>query len=170
MAVVQYGTGLRVGELLGLNWSVIDFEKQTIRVERQLTNREGMVERTKGKKARITYLAGEALDALQRLRKERPGIGDAPVFLTPRGNRVMRHMYYAAFNAARASLGLDHATTHMLRKRGGTALYEATRDIRLVAKTLGHASIELTSKVYVQDSDISADDLAAFEARLRRAN
>ena len=47
----------------------------------------------------------------------------------------------------------DRITPHKLRATYGTHLYEQSGDIKLVASTLHHKSIETTSKHYVKDSD-----------------
>jgi integrase/recombinase XerC len=48
---------------------------------------------------------------------------------------------------------LKHITPHKLRSTFGTALYENTGDLYLVAEVLGHSSVETTRKHYANISN-----------------
>ena len=79
---VFYSTGIRVSELVGLNWADVDFQLGIIRVV------------GKGSKERIVPIGEVALQALrdysleQRKKWNSPCKGETPVFLNNRGERI----------------------------------------------------------------------------------
>ena len=49
----------------------------------------------------------------------------------------------------------EHITPHKLRKTYGTELYNETGDIYLVARALGHESVNTTKDHYIQENEDS---------------
>ena len=60
----------------------------------------------------------------------------------------------------------DRITPHKLRATYGTQLYANSGDIRLVASTLHHKSIETTSKHYVKDSADQHDQVVKYSSKM----
>jgi integrase/recombinase XerD len=136
VAMVLYGTGLRISEALALEVTDIDGSRGVLRV------RHG-----KGNKAREVMLAKEVYTWLRwywaKCRPRPPFL-----FALPRTGRppsmaaVRTSLSHAAVNAR---IG-KHVTPHVLRHSFATHLLEAGTDIRVVQALLGHASISTTAR------------------------
>ncbi|MCU1496924.1 MAG: Tyrosine recombinase XerC [Acidimicrobiales bacterium] len=144
---VLYGTGLRIGELVGLSLADLDMDAALLRAF------------GKGAKERIVPLGGHALRALvawlgaggrPRLepdRRARRGDAEA-LFLNTRGARLSRQGAYLVVRAAGERAGLAKAISpHVLRHSCATHMLDHGADIRTVQELLGHASIS-TTQVY----------------------
>ena len=68
---------------------------------------------------------------------------------------------------ATATTPLKHITPHKLRSTYGTALYQETGDIYLVADVLGHKDVNTTRKHYA-DMDENKKRAARNEVKLRQ--
>lgn len=90
------------------------------------------------------------------IEKERPRYlateDEAALFLSNRKKRMaVRSIEEMLQKYGETNLSLEDGETlhpHLLRRTYGTALYNATGDIRLVADTLGHKNINTTQKHY----------------------
>ena len=147
-----YATGIRVGELCGLDVDDVDPGRRVIRVF------------GKGRKERsVPYgvPAGQALDAWQvqcRPALVRAGSGPA-LFLGARGGRIDQRTVRRLVHARIASVdGAPDLSPHGLRHTAATHLLEGGADLRSVQELLGHASLA-TTQIYTH---VSGD-------RLRRA-
>ena len=109
----------------------------------------------KGGKTQTLYLNQETIQTLQdyidgeRRSLVGDGSGEKAVFLSNRKMRMCaRSIELMVKKYARESVPGKHITPHKLRSTYGTALYQATGDIRLVADVLGHENINTTAKYY----------------------
>ncbi|MGH7865706.1 MAG: tyrosine-type recombinase/integrase [Candidatus Binataceae bacterium] len=133
-----YSTGLRVSELVGLNWREVDDDIGMVTV------RAG-----KGNKDRVVPIGEPALDTLKAWRRAMPVAWelDGPVFTNLRGNRlttrsvekiVAARLLRAAVSGAITPHGLRHCfATHMLNHGA---------DLRSIQEMLGHASLATTQR------------------------
>jgi integrase/recombinase XerC len=153
LAVLEllYATGIRVGELCGLDVDDLDDERRVVRVL------------GKGRKERVVPYgvpAQQALDAWRkrgRPRLARPGSGPA-LFLGVRGGRVDQRAVRALVHARLAEVpGAPDVGPHGLRHTAATHLLEGGADLRSVQELLGHASLA-TTQLYTH---VSADRLRA---------
>ena len=137
-----YGGGLRVSELVGLNYGAIDFDAGCARVL------------GKGRKERICPLGSTAMAALRRFRDEhaRPAGPAAPVIVTAERRRLtvraVQHLMKRYL--ALAGLPMD-LSPHKLRHSYATHLLNSGADLRAVQELLGHASLA-TTQVYTHTS------------------
>jgi integrase/recombinase XerC len=139
---VLYGGGLRVSELVGLNYGAIDFEQGSARIL------------GKGRKERICPLGQPALAALRQFRATQArayGPGD-PVAVTENHRRMSPGLVQKLVKKylALADLPMD-ITPHKLRHSYATHLLNAGADLRSVQELLGHASLT-TTQVYTHTS------------------
>ena len=95
--------------------------------------------------------------------------GDAVLFRPQRGARYTADGIYRIWKAACKRAGIPPRSIHKARHFFATALYGATKDLRLVQKQLGHSRIT-TAEVYTQvdDSDALAG-MSALDKRLKAA-
>jgi integrase/recombinase XerC len=133
-----YATGVRVGELVGLDVDDLDRERQVIRVF------------GKGRKERSVPYGQPAAQALDRwLRIGRPsllapGAGGA-LFLGTRGARMDQRAVRTLVHRRIADVpGAPDLGPHGLRHSAATHLLEGGADLRSVQELLGHASLATT--------------------------
>jgi integrase/recombinase XerC len=155
-----YATGIRVGELVGLDIHDVDQSRRTLRVL------------GKGGKERVVPYGVLAQDALVRyLDRARPHLANAcsgaAVFLGARGKRIDQRVVRATLQRVLAGLSdMPELSPHGLRHSAATHLLEGGADIRTVQELLGHASLS-TTQLYTH---VSMDRLrAVFEQAHPRA-
>ena len=154
------GTGIRVSECVGLDVEDVDFKNNGIKVTR------------KGGNEMVVYFGEEVEKALKRYLEVRAGI-------TP----LAGHEHALFYSAQRKRMGVQAVenmvkkysrqitttkkiTPHKLRSTYGTALYQETGDIYLVADVLGHKDVNTTKKHYAALDDARRRQ-AATAVRLR---
>ncbi|MBZ0110865.1 MAG: tyrosine recombinase XerC [Thermoanaerobaculia bacterium] len=144
-----YATGLRVGELVSLEWTDIDLNSRVLRVVGK-GNKERMV--PFGEPAQLSLrrwfqswdsLRGEATDATRE-----------PVFLNYRGGRLsarsVRRIVDRHVEGAALAAGVH---PHTLRHSFATHLLEAGADLRTIQEMLGHSSLSTTQRYTHVDVD-----------------
>jgi integrase/recombinase XerC len=140
-----YASGIRVGELTGLDIDDVDLETGVVRVF------------GKGAKERTVPFGAPARDALETwLTAGRPRVVTAEsgpaVFLGRRGRRADQRQIRAAVHALLEHVpGAPDLGPHGLRHSAATHLLEGGADLRLVQEMLGHASLT-TTQVYTHVS------------------
>ena len=147
---VLYSCGLRVSELVGLNWEDIDVNLEVVRVT------------GKGNKERIVPIGRKALDALTLYRQVLPElivpkrrttvlaggvVASAPVFLNSRGGRLTTRSVARLVGGHARDCGIAVQTSpHALRHTFATHLLDAGADLRAIQELLGHSSLSTTQK------------------------
>lgn len=161
---VSLGTGLRIGEVLGLLWSDLDLDaaSPTLELTGTLVQRkgDGLVRKPKlkGKYGyRVIYLPPFVVEALhRRLAVRRPG--DVQVFATRKGTFVSPSNLRSQWRAVREAAGLDWVTPHTFRKTVATHL-EASAGLAAASQQLGHGSETITETYYVEAKPRVAPDM-----------
>ena len=136
---VLYGSGIRVGELVGLTIDRVDRTRRRVMVW------------GKGAKEREVPLTVPAVDALDAwLADGRPVLardGEVALFVNRRGTALgERDARRAVGRLADATLPGRRVTPHTLRHSYATHLLEGGADIRAVQELLGHASLATTQR------------------------
>jgi tyrosine recombinase XerC len=138
-----YASGLRVGELVSLDWRDLDLAARVLRVV------------GKGGKERMVPFGVPAAGALRAWLTAWEGVrGEAaaeeeamPVFLNARGGRLtdrsVRRILDRAVAAAALATGVH---PHTLRHSFATHLLEAGADLRAIQELLGHSSLSTTQR------------------------
>ncbi len=141
------GTGIRVSELVGINFSDLDLENCTLEVDR------------KGEKRQRIALSDEVIAAIADYLPVREAITpkderDAQaLFLSEQRRRMCVQSVELLVKKYTALIGTkEHITPHKLRKTYGTELYNETGDIFLVAQALGHNDVNTTKAHYVEEA------------------
>lgn len=116
-------TGLRQGEILNLQWPLVDIFRKTITL---------LVQKNRGKDT--LPLNQKALDVLQkRIKVRQPGKNDF-VFFNQNGNRLDASNLQRALRSAVKTAGIDKLRFHDLRHTFATRLVQAGVDIYTVQK------------------------------------
>lgn len=140
-----YATGIRVGELCGLDVDDVDRDRRVVRVF------------GKGRKERTVPYGRPAEGALAAwLEVGRPALArhgsGAALFLGARGGRIDQRAVRSLVHARLADVpGAPDLGPHGLRHTAATHLLEGGADLRTVQELLGHASLA-TTQVYTHVS------------------
>lgn len=138
MVELLYATGVRVGELAGLDIDDLDPDRRTLRVIGK-----GDKERT------VPYGLPAALAVDDWLRRGRPALATEAsgpaLFLGVRGRRVDQRQVRSVVHDLLEALGDTSATgPHALRHSAATHLLDGGADLRAVQEILGHSSLATT--------------------------
>jgi integrase len=158
-------TGMRVGECLALRWSSVDIENKTIFIDKTLAYSEAHWYLSTPKTARSTRTIAiddmtvellKRYKALQDAQKEI--VGDAwahpeMLFTSCIGGYYDRNHLGRQFRSFLEKhgeeLGINHRfTIHGLRHTNASLLLYAGESIEVISAHLGHASADITSRVY----------------------
>ena len=173
MVELLYGSGLRVGELVGLDVAASDAAQRAGRGWIDLPSAEVQVQ-GKGSKRRGVPLGTQALAALERwlaLRDQVAGEGDAAMalFIGRRGTRLTPQSIWQRLKRRSLLAGLATPVhPHMLRHSFASHVLQSSSDLRAVQELLGHAHIG-TTQVYTRlDFQHLAKAYDAAHPRARR--
>ena len=173
MVELLYGSGLRVGELVGLDVAASDAAQRAGRGWIDLPSAEVQVQ-GKGSKRRGVPLGTQALAALQRwlaVRDQVAGEGDAAMalFIGRRGTRLTPQSIWQRLKRRSLLAGLATPVhPHMLRHSFASHVLQSSSDLRAVQELLGHAHIG-TTQVYTRlDFQHLAKAYDAAHPRARR--
>ena len=139
MMEVMYASGLRVSELVSLDYNSIDLENSLIRVK------------GKGKKERIVPIGDIAVKALKVYMEEyRPFLVKKgrydELFLNNHGKPISRQGFNFILENIKEATGIEKdLTPHVLRHSFATHLLEGGADLRSIQEMLGHENISTTN-------------------------
>ncbi|MDX6227697.1 MAG: integrase/recombinase XerC [Frankiales bacterium] len=138
MLELLYASGIRVGELCGLDLGDLDLPRRLVRV---------LGKGAKERSVPFGLPAGRALSSwLEEGRPEVAGSKSGPaVFLGARGARIDQRAVRRTVHARLAKVeGAPDLGPHALRHTAATHLLEGGADLRTVQELLGHASLATT--------------------------
>jgi integrase len=151
--------GLRWGEIAGLKVDRLDFLRQTIIIDHQLTRglRGAMIEsdpKTKAGRRAALALPDWLMAMLAHVLAERGITATDPeafVFVSPEGARLhYSNWRRGVWVPAREAAGLPDLNFHDLKHTAGTALLEEGVNVKTAQERLGHASPRTTLAIYAQ--------------------
>jgi len=134
-----YSTGIRVSELVNLNFQDIDFISGVVKVY------------GKGKKERILPIGSQALKVIKSYldRRKTSGYGaKSALFLNRFGQRITERSVVRVVKKLALKTGIGKGVSpHTLRHSFATHLLDRGADLRSVQELLGHASLS-TTQIY----------------------
>ena len=160
LVTLLLGTGVRVSECVGLDIEDVDFKNNGIKVTR------------KGGNEMVVYFGPEVEKALKNYLEVRKNIvpvegHEHALFYSTQRKRIgVQAVENLVKKYARQVTTTKKLTPHKLRSTYGTALYQETGDIYLVADVLGHKDVNTTKKHYAALDD-SRRRQAATAVKLR---
>jgi len=155
-------TGLRQGEVLGLTWDCVNFEQNTLYINKQhgkvKGGKEYVFSSLKNDKPRMIVAADGVMDVLkkQKARQQRWAElagkawdnADNLVFTTELGRYLSNQTVYLAFKKVVRALDMEHVRFHDLRHTFAVNSLKAGDDIKTVQENLGHHTAAFTLDVY----------------------
>ena len=183
MFLVALFTGIREGEVCGLQWECVDFTDGTILIDKQLQSlRSGVrgdkekyaLVPTKNGKERTITAAPYVIQLLWQAAKEphnRKHNSDlfqenGLVFTDEFGTRITPQALYRAFKLVVCELGMPTVRFHDLRHSYAVVSLKSGDDVKTVQENLGHATAAFTLDVYGHVTEKmkkdSADRMQAF--------
>lgn len=160
---VRFFTGMRTGEVDGLKWEYIDFDKRQILVRETIVNGVPEYTKTDGSQREIPMLS-PVFDALKD-QYENTGHLSEYVFcnanLQPLDhNNVTKRVWYPLLQ----HLGLKKRRPYQTRHTAATLFLASGENPEWVAKVLGHSSTEMLFRVYSRYiPNLTRQDGSAFE-------
>lgn len=136
MLELFYSSGLRLAELVGLDWRDLELDAGLVRVL------------GKGGKTRIVPVGRYAIAALKELSASLQADPDSPVFRGRNGARISPRTIQARMQKLALERGIaQRLHPHLLRHSCASHLLESSGELRAVQELLGHADIA-TTQIY----------------------
>lgn len=169
-------TGLRLGELVGLQWRDVELEAATLYVRRAaVEDRKGRVAFAEPKTSRSRRQVDLPPFAVSALERHRARLGATPhphrlVFTTADGLPLRRaNLHRRSFKPLLRRAGVPDVPFHALRHTAATLLLAAGVNPKIVQERLGHSTVTLTLDTYSHAVPTLGRDAAArLDALLAR--
>jgi integrase len=161
IVALALGTGMRRGELLGLQWGDVDLDSAKLQVKRSLEETKAGLRLKEPKtdgSLRTIALPPQAVAMLREHKVEQMkfrlavGVGkidtDTLVFSDANGKPLSPHAVSRAWRRIVEAKKLPRVTFHALRHTHVSVLIAAGQDILSISRRIGHARASMTLDVY----------------------
>ena len=140
-------SGLRIGELIALQWSDIDFTKGILTVSKSChDSKDGLIidEPKTTNSRRFIPLPRQLLPILKSIKKK----SDSPSVVSANGKPVSVRSYQRSFELLLKKLKIPHKGFHSLRHTFATRAIECGMDVKTLSEILGHKNPTVTLNRY----------------------
>lgn len=148
-------TGLRIGEICGLKWTDIDFDNNTLWVNRTVLRIQ--TEEKSGRKTEIIEVTPKSnnsqrripiTEALKKNLLELQKISTSDYVISNKHKALEPRTIAYRFQMIRKKIGLEGFSFHSLRHTFATRCLEAGGNIATISSLLGHSSTKMTLDCY----------------------
>ncbi|MBQ9347959.1 MAG: site-specific integrase [Oscillibacter sp.] len=157
-------TGMRRGEILGLKWDCVDFDKGTITISTQLQTHKGeyFFSSTKNRRSRTIVPASRVMEYLKEQRRKQAAdhllAGElwedtGLVFTNEAGGYLPFTTVRRHFKQIAKKIGSPDARFHDIRHTYAVNSIRAGVDIKTISENMGHATVAFTLDVYGHVTD-----------------
>ena len=196
--LLLYHTGMRIGEVMGLSWSDVDFAEKEITVRRQVVyvrKRGNFLAPLKTESSkRYIIIDDYLLSELKRwqeylIEREKELDGYVYIYVEPDGLLTRKSKIFPAFGVERVSLicvqsngqffwkeniavalAKEGLNSHSFRHTHATQLIENGAKPKGVAGRLGHANALITQNLYTHNTRRLQEETANFFAKMLQTN
>ena len=149
-------TGLRIGELLALEWDDVDMKRHEIRVSKSCHYQKGsdgafsrVIDTPKTRSSHRTIpIPRQMIPYLSSLKKK-----SRSTHVVSNGEKLIStRSYQRSFSLLLHRLGIEHRGFHSLRHTFATRALECGMDVKTLSELLGHRSAAVTLSRYVHSS------------------
>lgn len=157
MFELLYSSGLRVSELVDLDWQAQQTSNYKSNSWIELNESQAIIH-GKGNKTRLVPIGGKAITATNKwlnvrnqFLNEKSTISDhAALFLGVRGKRISARVIQIQLSKLAQQVGIPmHVHPHSLRHSFASHMLQSAQDLRAVQELLGHANIS-TTQIYTR--------------------
>lgn len=161
-------SGVRVGELIALEWSDVDFRNNIVSITK--TDWRGHVH---SPKSDDSCRAVPMSEELRKILLNRYHVGSSGrVFRSTIDTAVNYHSLLDAWHRYQSSIGLASAGLHVLRHTFATNALRAGINYKTLSKILGHGSVAVTMDIYCDvsetDKQIAIKQLSDYLLSIKR--
>ncbi|MCR4289702.1 MAG: tyrosine-type recombinase/integrase, partial [Candidatus Scalindua sp.] len=149
--IFNLNTGLRIQELLSLEWSRVNLLRKTI-----------IIQETKNGSPKTLPLNKIALGVLNQRSKVK-SIKNDLVFFNSNGKKINPHVLRTSFYSVLRKTGIENLWLHDLRRTFATRLAQAGVDLYKISKLLGHKDIKMTQRYAHHCPDSLRDGVEILE-------
>ena len=163
-------TGLRAGELWGLQWGDIDWNSAQIHVKRSLWRGKLQTPKTKYAVRKVDISQDLVLELQKWMLACPKGKGDFVFPNSQGGASDHQHAVNRHFNPALRRAKLRKVSFHSLRHTNASIRIQAGQNIKYIQTQLGHSSVQITLDIYghlFNDTDFNNKQLELLDSSFR---
>lgn len=170
LIIFALNTGVRLGELLGVMWSDIDYEQKTIKIQRQVNRLRDYSKNSKAKtilgvqnntksdtSTRLISINEQLMERLEKHKqwqenkkkkwgKSYKNLG--LIFAREDGSYIESSTFRDNYEKRLKKAGLKKFTIHALRHTFASRALELELPIKAVSQILGHSQVQITMDLY----------------------
>ena len=156
LVICGFRTGLRIGEIIGLQWQDVDFFQKLILVQRNITRGKITTPKSRSSRrhVRMTSQLAELLKQHKKNMAERTlkqGWKSMPEWIFPNEDGTplnYGNFIHRVWNRAMDRSGLRRRTPHDMRHTYATLRLSKGDSLAEVSKEMGHSTTEITYRTY----------------------